>query len=555
MDHLAIAMDIGTSGIRAQTIDLDHDRILSTVITTHHPLPGANVIDHLHFTLEMGNTIAQTILMKAVNQVIDALDIPTDTVSCLAVCGNPTQLSIFQGIDIRDLAYAGKRKLASIGIVDRQRDAVITRAGLISGLDLPADCQVIIPPAIRHEVGADALGMIIQTGMLSQPRTALAIDFGTNAEMALVHNDRVITASTAAGPALEGQQISCGVLAVPGAISDFTPHQSYHRLTVIGSDMRPCQGALVDLSQARVIEDAPQLRPVGITGTGTIAMIQQAMQAHYLVLPKIETIDNNLHAGKTITLTESDIQEAGKAIGALRAGQLSLCHEARICPADIQVVYLAGASGTYVDAVKAQQLGMIPPSVKTVFQVGNTSLAMARDLVRTPSALEQMIALADQLSDTHCMLATSSAFQKVYLLELSHWSEGMPMALYRKMLKRYGLPDLPEAQPPEDIQRLMACDILDVGQNGLTTLGNIGRKLSVLVDGCTACRECVDACPQDAITVVDDTTPVTLEINASLCNGVNCRRCERSCPETVFKLMDFFSDIDEKPENALSRST
>ena len=546
MDPIAIAMDIGTSGIRAQAIDLGQDQIISTVITTHHPLPGANVIDHLHFALEMGSPIAQSMLIEAINQIIDALSIPTDAVRFMAVCGNPTQLSIFQGTDIRDLAYAGKRKLASMGIDDQRRDAVLTTADHIAGLALPGECQLIIPPAIRHEVGADALAMIIQTDMLNRPGTALAIDFGTNAEMALVHEGRVITASTAAGPALEGQQISCGVLAVPGAISDVTPHQSYHRLAILGSDMRPCQGAVVDLRQPKVIEDESPLCPIGITGTGTVAMIQQALQSHCLVLPNIETIDGHLHAGESIMLTQSDVQEAGKAIGALRAGQLCLCHEAGISPADIQVAYLAGAMGTYVDAVKAQALGMLPPNVKTVYQVGNTSLAMARDLVQTPSTLTTMSDLAARLRDSHCMLATSKPFQQVFLLELSYWSEGMPMTMYRKMLARYGLPDFPDVNSPDDIQRLMACDIFDVGQQGLTTLSDFGMILSAAVDGCTACEQCLGVCPEKAISLKTDTEPVSLVINASWCDGVNCKRCERACSDKVFNWQRIFSNRGQR---------
>ena len=540
MKHLSIAMDIGTSGIRAQAIDSDHHRIISTAITMRHPLPGANVIDHLHFTLEMGGNAAQRMLVRGINQVIEALQVPADFVHRLAVCGNPTQLSIFQGSDIRDLAYAGERKRRALGIAERQRNAEITVAGRIPGLALPAGCRVVIPPAIRHEVGADALALLIQTGMLGQSHIALAIDFGTNAEMALIHQGRVITASAAAGPALEGQQISCGVLAVPGAISDVSPHQGHHRLTVLGADMRPEPGDVIDLCQPQSIEKAP-LRPVGITGTGTIAIIQQALSAHCLVLPSIKTIDGCLHAGEGITLTSDDIQEAGKAIGALRAGQIALCHAAGIRPADIQVVYLAGASGTYVDAVKAQALGMIPPRVQTVFQVGNTSLAMARDLLQTPSAIQTMTALAERLRDTHLMLATSNAFQKAYLLELSYWSEGMPMAMYRKMLKRYDLPDFPQVLPCENIQRLVACDILDVGANGLTTLPSMGPALSAMIDGCTACMQCVGACPEAAIVINDEAVPVTLTLDSSRCNGVNCRRCERCCPEAILHLGNFFS--------------
>jgi uncharacterized 2Fe-2S/4Fe-4S cluster protein (DUF4445 family) len=111
MTRLAIAMDLGTSGFRAQALDLNAREIMSTAITTRHPLPGANVIDHLHFALEMSVEVAGRIMVEAINKVLGRLQIPLHQVVRLAVCGNPIQLSLFQRIEIRDLAFAGKRKL------------------------------------------------------------------------------------------------------------------------------------------------------------------------------------------------------------------------------------------------------------------------------------------------------------------------------------------------------------------------------------------------------------------------------------------------------------
>jgi uncharacterized 2Fe-2S/4Fe-4S cluster protein (DUF4445 family) len=42
-----VAIDLGTSGFRAQKIDLESGKIKKTVITLRNPLPGANVMDHL----------------------------------------------------------------------------------------------------------------------------------------------------------------------------------------------------------------------------------------------------------------------------------------------------------------------------------------------------------------------------------------------------------------------------------------------------------------------------------------------------------------------------
>jgi methylamine methyltransferase corrinoid protein reductive activase len=547
MPTIVIAMDLGTSGIRAQAIDLSAGEIISTAVTTRHPLPGANVIDHLHFALEMGVEIAHQIITEAVNKVIGELNIQLDQIIRLAVCGNPIQLSLFQGIEIRDLAYAGKRKLQSLGVVPPQRDAAVMAAQDISGLHLPRGSQVLIPPAVRHEIGADALAMIIQTGLLAKEETSLATDYGTNAEMALYHNGRVITGSTAAGPALEGQGIGCGMLAVPGVISDLAADTVHHRVIVLNSEMRPAPGPLVNLSDGHII-DCGAIQPIGITGTGTIAIINQAVAAGLMATPYIHTADGKLHFGGGIWFSQDDLIEAGKAIGAVRAGHITLCQEAGIALEDVQTAYMAGASGTYVDAVKAQQLGLVPARVKQVYQVGNTSLAMARDLAIDPRNLDKMSQVADQLRETHCMFASSKTFEKAFILEFSHWTEGMPMSLYRKFLKKYGFPDLlPVAEPPEII-RVVERDIAAVGRLGLKIITDIGKSVQVSLEGCIACLECVEECPESAITFIEGVEPPALAVNQPLCNGMACRRCEQVCPEKVFELARFFSENSSRPQ-------
>lgn len=550
---LAIAIDLGTSGFRAQAIDLSSRKIISTAITTRHPLPGANVIDHIHFALEMGVERAGSIIIRAVSKVMGKLRIKTESVQRMAICGNPIQLSLFQGIEIRDLAYAGKRKLESLGVAPVKREGAVISARNIPGLNLSPECDVIIPPAVCHEIGADALAMIIKTGMLEKDETSIVTDYGTNAEMALFYNGNIFTGSTAAGPALEGQQIECGMLAVPGVISDLevlkrsfsTPE---FRLIVLNSEMLPVKGPVADI-RSGVLFDNGDAFPLGITGTGTVALMNQATDAGLITGARINTPDSRLHLTEDIYFTEKDLREAGKAIGSLRAGYITLCHEAGITLEDIHTAYMSGASGTYVDAKKAWRLGMTPPCVKKIFQTGNTSLAMARDLASKPENLEKMQQIAESLRKTHVMFASSEIFKKIYILELSHWTEGMPMTLYRKFLKKYGLFNLPEPEDAPEIIRTVTRDINDTGELGLSTLQDIGEKARVSIEGCTSCENCVKECPERAISLAEDSDPVTCDLrpapcplfilDISVCNGVSCRRCERVCPEKVFELKHF----------------
>ncbi len=557
MAKLGIALDLGTSGFRGHAIDLDQNGIiLSTAVTTRHPLPGANVIDHLHFALEVGLDWAQQVVVHATNQVIDNLRIDKSNVVRLAVCGNPIQLSLFHGIEFRDLAYAGKRKLESLGVVAPKRDAQIVKAREIIGLDLPKHADIMIPPAVRHEIGADALAMMIQTGMLEKEEIAIVTDYGTNAEMALIYEGTVYTGSTAAGPALEGQQIEDGLLALPGAISDvdFQPEENvvtvgFKRVAsedqpssgnlktyVLSQEMMPRPGDTVDPTTGNVLEEG-ELEAVGITGTGVVALLSQGMKARLIHIPRINTPDTEIHLPDGVKFTEKDLLEAGKAIGSVRAGHITLCQEAGIQLEDIEIAYMSGASGTYVDALKAQEIGMIPARVKKIYQVGNTSLAMARDMVRNENELWHMKQVADDLRQHHCMFAASKVFEKVYILELSYWTEGMPLKQYQKFLKKYGLPSLKEVTAIPEVIKTVEKDIPDLGLKGLKIIPDIGQRKTVLFEGCLGDGACVEECPENALDMEERDGGEAITINLALCDGVACRRCERACSEKIFDLI------------------
>ena len=81
-----IAIDIGTSGIRAQALNLESNEVISTAITLRHPLPDANVVDHLHFAITVGRETAHNLLLEAINNVINSLDISLEEVEKVAVC-------------------------------------------------------------------------------------------------------------------------------------------------------------------------------------------------------------------------------------------------------------------------------------------------------------------------------------------------------------------------------------------------------------------------------------------------------------------------------------
>src|SRR5664280_1774617 len=272
--------------------NLETSKIISTAITLRHPLPGANVVDHLHFAIEVGKETAHKLLISTINDVIKNLGINLENVERVAVCGNPIQLSLFHNIEIRDLAYWGGNVLKRLNITPPSRDATIVSPDEI-GLDVNQKAKIYIPPAIKHEIGADALAMLFKSGVLEKNGIFLVADFGTNAEIALVINGDVYTCSAAAGPAIEGQMIEKGKLASPGAICDFEIVNSGWKGQVLDDELIVKEGNIVDpLNGNTLYKGDMDGKSNGITGTGVIAAFSLGLSTKIISLPKIKSPDH-----------------------------------------------------------------------------------------------------------------------------------------------------------------------------------------------------------------------------------------------------------------------
>ena len=529
-----IALDLGTSGFRAQLIDLETNETLKTVITMGHPLPGGNVMDHLDFAITTGEDVAHGVIIETIRRMFLKFDADLSKVERLAVCGNPIQLSLFQNIEIRDLAYAGENKQKMLGVQNVTRDSRVFPASDIFGDDFFRGCEIIVPPAIKHEIGADALAMMLETDFLIQTEPALVTDYGTNAEMALKVGDRIITASAAAGPAIEGQGISSGMLASPGAICDVKPEGEYWKVMVLDNEMEKQDAYLINPVTGEM-KEANGYEAAGITGTGVISAFALALRSGLVEKPP-KLPNGKLILGPGIEITEKDVEEAGKAIGAIRAAHMTLIVESGIKYEDLEYAYMSGASGAYVDAEDARRLGAVPGYAKKIVQFGNTSLALARELVLDRSRLDDVIKIAKKITADHLMMATSNTFNNFYLCELSYWTMGMPLEMYNQMLELYGLPKLPETLEHVSIEKRVSKDIEQVGVGGLALLKEIGIILEVPVEKCIYCQKCMEECPENALEITETDGIRTAKYDSQKCLGTSCRRCVSVCPENAIDI-------------------
>jgi methylamine methyltransferase corrinoid protein reductive activase len=512
----AIALDSGTSGIRGQLLDLGDGQVIRTCITSRNPVPGANVMDHMSFAIDCGADLAHGILLSAVRDVVSKLH--PERLERLSVCGNPIQLSLFEGLDIRDLAYAGDNKLRSENVsrIDRKGH---TLDG--ASLGFPGT-EIVIPPAVKHEIGADALAMMLKSGFLDDDM-CMVTDYGTNAEMALKVGDSIYTGSAAAGPAMEGQQIRCGMLAAPGAVSDLVRTPQGWRAKVLGEDLLPLDGPMVNLRSGITRKEGAI--PTGITGTGVVALVYAGLEDG--LIENSEIRGGSITLARGIDFRTEDLREAGKAIGAIRAGHMTLMIRAGVSPDDIRTMYMAGASGTYVDPVKSRGVGMIVPRCTKAIQVGNTSLELAREIALDPGRLDGLNALRDRLVTEHTMFASSEAFSDLYVYEYGYWAEGMPLSRYRRALERYGIDGYLDPDGPMETEKVCIRDIRDIGES--LEIIDLGTSMHGSWD-CSGCLSCVRGCPEKALSYSEG----TFSVLTGRCLGTACRRCEERCPEHKF---------------------
>jgi uncharacterized 2Fe-2S/4Fe-4S cluster protein (DUF4445 family) len=168
--------------------------------------------------------------------------------------------------------------------------------------------------------------------------------------------ERIVTASTAAGPAFEGVNISCGTRAVDGAITQARIEDGELVLDTIAGEA-----------------------PVGLTGSGLLSLVYELRQAGVIVPsgrfadpPPIfaDRIDREGHGGArqlaltaddALKLTQWDIRELQKAKGAIRAAVDILLAEVDLTPADLERVILTGSFGGQVDIEAVLGIGMLPP--------------------------------------------------------------------------------------------------------------------------------------------------------------------------------------------------
>ena len=202
---------------------------------------------------------------------------------------------------------------------------------------------------------------------------------------------------------------------------------------------------------------------------------------------------------------------------------------------------MSGASGLYVDARKAQKIGMVTPGARSIVQFGNTSIELARKVVLGETNLESLRKFAHHLKAMHCMFATSEFFKDLYGIEYSVWCSSMPVSEYNAMCAIYGIPPLPDLPQDDEVavNRITVSDLPDTDKSKVRIIKS-GTVLRGIVAGCIGCKRCMKECPENALRIIRANDGYIVAVESDRCAGTACRRCERVCTQQVLDTLKLY---------------
>lgn len=396
-----IAIDIGTTTVAMELIDLKNAKIISKVADVNSQVKfGFDVMSRIAFTLEnpggllaLQKSIVDT-LNTLINKLLDESNIKREDIAELVVSANTTMCHILLGESVESL---GKFPFLP-GFTEVKR---------VCAKDIGIDATLITLPHISGFLGSDIVSGVYASGICDdKDKNILFIDIGTNGEMLLKTDNNLLATSCAIGPALEGMNISCGIRAGIGAIDDFHIDEAGISYTTIGNT-----------------------EPIGICGSGVLSMVRELLKAGFI--NKMGAIDKKCldsnhsfikadDSGKpfikindNLYFTAKDIRQVQLAKGAILSGIRALIKKAGIETGDITRVCIAGQFGKYISMDSFFGVGLLPKEFEgKVEYLGNTSLTGAYMALLDKNAIEYMTEIS--VETEYFELSKLEEYEKIF---------------------------------------------------------------------------------------------------------------------------------------------
>lgn len=344
-----VAVDLGTTTLVAQLVELTTAKVLAVESMLNPQVKyGADLISRIQASINGHQPELTMQIRQAIGTMIELMlkKHPVELRKVVLV-GNTAMQLIFSGCDVSPLSMYPF-------MTDQLGQKTFRSENL--GWNFSTAEDILFMPSIGSFVGSDILAGIVATNLYRKHDYSALIDLGTNGEIVIGNNSRIVCASTAAGPAFEGANISMGMRAVTGAISSLNLNSGKIEASVIGNTTAKgiCGSALID-----AVAIFRKLNLIGMFG-------------------EINSGESQLHLPGKVNISQKDINEFQLAKAAIAAGLSILAGKLGIQLTDISVVYIAGGFGNYINISHLIETGTIELPEEKIHKMGNTALIGAK---------------------------------------------------------------------------------------------------------------------------------------------------------------------------------
>ena len=391
-----VVIDIGTTTVVTSLVDMNSGEELSIEsIINPQKQYGLDVLTRIAYELENkenGIENLQKSIVNAINNMIEKMckkaKVDLENIYEISVSANCTMMHMLLGIDATSIA---KPPFAPIFI--NSKNILAKDIGLVGSSESRLYCL----PSVSSYIGSDIVAGAYVCGLEKTKDSVLFIDIGTNGEIVLSNKGKLLSCSCAAGPALEGMNISCGMRAANGAIEDVHINEKENEIKVIGDD-----------------------QPVGICGSGILAVVNELIRTGIVMdngaFIKLEKLDKNdyrlsklqinnkrrefilVDKEDKLLITQGDIRQVQLAKGAILSGFYTLLKKSNIEMGDLEKVIIAGQFGAHISADSLVGTGILPKEVKDkIDYVGNSSKTGAYMALMSKYVKKEMELLAKKI--------------------------------------------------------------------------------------------------------------------------------------------------------------
>lgn len=407
-----VIMDIGTTTVVTSLVDINsgEELCVESMINSQKQY-GLDVLTRITYEVENqedGVENLQKAIVTSVNEMIEKLckkaNVNKKHIYEITVAANCTMMHMLLGIDAKSI---GKSPFAPIFTTSKN---ILAKD---IGLSACEKARLYCLPSVSAYIGADIVAGAYVCELNKADDNVLFIDIGTNGEIVLSNKGNLLSCSCAAGPALEGMNISCGMRAANGAIEDVVINEEETAITVIGEE-----------------------KPIGICGSGILAVVKELLKTGivrdngaFIKLEKLEEDDYRLNKiqinnkkrefilyddnKNKLLITQGDIRQVQLSKGAILSGFYALLKKANIEMKDLKKVMIAGQFGAHVSVDSLVGTGILPMEVKEkIVYVGNSSKTGAYMALMSKEAKKDMELLSKNME--YMELGASEGYERLF---------------------------------------------------------------------------------------------------------------------------------------------